>query len=245
MKTRNRIWLCRLIMLGLVLILTHSCNKDEEPNDQITDIDGNVYTSVTIGTQLWMGENLKTTKYRNGDLIGTTTPATLDITGENTPKYQWAYDGNESNVTTYGRLYTWYVVTDSRDVCPTGWHIPSDAEWTILTDYLANNGYGYEGSGNDIGKSMATTSGWDVNSYPGTVGNDQASNNSSGFSGPPGGYRNINGLFSYIGEYANWWSTTEYAPTGVYSLSLHDEGSNAIRSNSGKGDAISVRCLKD
>ena len=102
----------------------------------VTDIDGNVYNTVTIGTQVWMKENLKVTKYRNGDAIGITTPATLDIWGETSPRYQWAYDGNESNVATYGRLYTWYAVTDSRGVCPTGWHVPTDSEWTTLTDYL-------------------------------------------------------------------------------------------------------------
>ena len=95
------------------------------------------------GSQVWMVENLKTTIYRNGDLVGTTTPATLDITSENTPEYQWAYDGIESNVVTYGRLYTWYAVTDSRNICPTGWHFPSDAVWITLIDYLKNNGYGY------------------------------------------------------------------------------------------------------
>lgn len=102
----------------------------------VKDIDGNAYRTITIGTQVWMAENLKTTRYRNGDLIETTTPATLDIEGERTPEYQWAYDGNESNVATYGRLYTWYVATDSRNVCPTGWHVPSDDEWIVLTDYL-------------------------------------------------------------------------------------------------------------
>jgi len=94
----------------------------------ITDIEGNVYNLVAIGTQTWMKENLKTTRYRNGDLIGTTTPATLDISGESTPKYQWAYAGNESNVITYGRLYSWHAVADSRNVCPTGWHVPTDVE---------------------------------------------------------------------------------------------------------------------
>ncbi|MCJ7802706.1 MAG: fibrobacter succinogenes major paralogous domain-containing protein, partial [Candidatus Marinimicrobia bacterium] len=98
----------------------------------VTDIDGNNYTGVTIGSQVWMVENLKTTRYRNGDLIGTTILATLNISTENTPKYQWAYGGNEDNVATYGRLYTWYAVTDSRNICPTGWIVPADTDWTIL-----------------------------------------------------------------------------------------------------------------
>ena len=105
-------------------------------NLTISDIDGNVYKIIKLGDQWWMAENLKVTKYSNGDLIGTTIPATLDILGESTPKYQWAYDGNENNVSTYGRLYSWYAATDNRNVCPAGWHVPGDSEWTILTDYL-------------------------------------------------------------------------------------------------------------
>ena len=99
----------------------------------VTDIDGNVYNTVTKGTQEWMAENLKTTKYDNGDLIATTL---ADITLEVNPKYQWAYDNDEANVATYGRLYTWDAITDGRSVCPTGWHVPTDADFTTLTTFL-------------------------------------------------------------------------------------------------------------
>jgi hypothetical protein len=113
-----------ILMAGILFIV--SCGNDTpEPKefvcgDTITDIDGNVYNTVSIGGQCWMKENLKTTKYRNGESIGTTSTATLDISSETTPKYQWAYEGNESNVATYGRLYTWFAITDSRNVCPDG-----------------------------------------------------------------------------------------------------------------------------
>ena len=120
-----------------------------------TDGDDNNYPMVEIGTQIWLSENLKTTRYLNGDVIGTTTPSTLDISNETTPKYQWACGNSEINVPEYGRLYTWYAIADSRKVCPAGWHVPSYDEWTILTDYLTNNGFGYGGSGNDIAKSMS------------------------------------------------------------------------------------------
>lgn len=89
----------------------------------VTDIDGNVYKTITIGSQTWMAENLRTTKYRNGDLFGITNPATSVISYENIPKYQWAYDGDESYVAAYGILYTWHMVNDDRRVCPTGWSI--------------------------------------------------------------------------------------------------------------------------
>ena len=175
--------------------------------NSVNDIDGNQYNVVKIGTQVWMKENLKTTRYRNGDSIGTTIPATLPIEGEH--KYQWAYDGNESNVAAHGRLYTWYVATDSRNVCPAGWHVPSDADWTALTDYLIKKGYGYGGGykGMDISKSLAATSGWVADETPGSTGNNQESNNSTGFTALPSGARLANGEFINLGHIGNWWST--------------------------------------
>ena len=211
----------------------------------VNDIDGNSYKTIGIGSQMWMAENLKTTKYSNGDLIGTTTPATKDIQSENTPKYQWSYEGIESNVATYGRLYTWYVVTDSRNVCSTGWHIPTDAEWTTLTDYLTNNGYGYGGSGNDIGKSMAATSTWFTNGIAGTVGNDLASNNSSGFTALPSGYRNWDGNFYYIGKFSYMWQAKEWDVPNANVLGISYDFGTAAKTYFYKIDGMSVRCLRD
>jgi len=99
-----------------------------------TDGDGNNYSVVQIGTQLWIAENLKTTKYRNGELIETTIPETLDISGLAAPKYQWV--GGDGNDVSYGRIYTWYAATDNRNISPTGWHVATDAEWTSLITYL-------------------------------------------------------------------------------------------------------------
>lgn len=203
------------------------------------------YPVVEIGMQIWMEENLKTTKYSNSDLIGTTDPATKDITAESTPKYQWVYDGNESNVVTYGRLYTWYTVTDSRNVCPIGWHVPSDAEWTTLTDYLTNNGYGYGGSGSNIAKSMAATSGWTIYSAAGTIGNDQVSNNSSGFTALQRGLRRFSGGFYGIGSSGHWWSSTEGGMSEAWSRLMSYNNNYVDRSNLSKQYGFSVRCLKD
>jgi uncharacterized protein (TIGR02145 family) len=238
-----------LFFIGLTGCQTHS----------VKDFDGNVYPTITIGTQVWMAENLKTTKYSNGDLIGTTTPATSIIEGETTPKYQWAYAGNESNVATLGRLYTWYVATDSRNVCPTGWHVPTDTEWTTLTDYLTNNGYGYGGGykGMDIAKSLAATSGWVADETPGNAGNDQASNNRIGFTALPGGARLEDGNFYDIGHVGCWWSTTGTtgfkqslsgvfvtAPGGLFRDIYHDYCYvNSYSNNTHYG--MSIRCLKD
>jgi uncharacterized protein (TIGR02145 family) len=230
-----------------------------QPNS-VKDIDGNAYRTITIGTQVWMVENLKTTRYRNGDLIGTTTPATLEIESESTPEYQWAYDGNESNVATHGRLYTWYVATDNRNVCPIGWHVPTDAEWTTLTDYLINNGYDY-GNGYqrmDIAKSLASTTGWVADDSLGSVGYDQASNNRTGFTALPSGVRGEDGIFYVLGHIGNWWSTTESepafmqgstginvnAPDGLFRNIYHDYCYvNSYGNNKKYG--MSIRCLKD
>ncbi len=211
----------------------------------LKDIEGNVYSIVTIGAQVWMAENLKTTKYCNGDSIGTTSPATLDITSESTPKYQWAYDGNESNVAIYGRLYTWYAVIDSRNICPAGWHVPADAEWTILTDYLTNNGYAYKGNRGEISKSMASTSGWTTNNIEGSVGNEQMSNNKSGFSAFAGGYRYGNGSFNGFGSFGYWWSATELYVTTAWYQNLSDYRSDVYRDSSSKQNGISIRCIKN
>jgi uncharacterized protein (TIGR02145 family) len=211
----------------------------------VRDIDGNTYKVILIGNQLWMSENLRTTKYRNGDLIGTTTPATLDISGESTPKYQWAYGGNESNAPLYGRFYTWYALTDSRNICPAGWHIPTDAEWTFMTINLTNNGYGFGGSGDDIGKSLAATSGWITDPTAGNVGNDQISNNSSGFNGISSGYRNIGGSFSSLGYNCYWWSSTENYATAAWLRMISNSSNNITQVLSNESHGRPVRCLRD
>jgi uncharacterized protein (TIGR02145 family) len=219
------------------------------PIATVTDIDGNVYNTVTIGDQVWMAENLKTTKYNNGDEIGTTTPATLDISGEIEPKYQWTVTDDENSVDLFGRFYTWYAATDERNVCPAGWHVPSDDEWTALKDYLEVNGYGYEGSGSDIAKSMAVTSGWDESINAGAIGNDQASNNNSGFTGIPAGARHSTGVNNLFGKSAYFWGSTENSinPSVVADTRFLSHSASIIQESvfANKNDGYSIRCLKD
>jgi uncharacterized protein (TIGR02145 family) len=199
--------------------------------DVLHDIDGNVYKTMTIGTQEWMAENIKTTKYRNGDLIPTTIPATLDISGESSSEYQWAYDSNESNANDYGRLYTWYAVTDSRNVCPTGWHIPTDAEWTTLTTFLG----GEEVAG---GKLKETgTSHW-------TTPNTGATNETS-FTALPTGYRDVSVLFVDFSEFGGWWSSTESTTTDAYCRYVAYNSATIFWEIIGKHDGVGVRCTKD
>ncbi len=194
---------------------------------RVKDIDGNVYKAVKIGSQIWMAENLKTTKYNNGDTIGTTYPSTLDISGETTPKYQWAHGGDENNVITYGRLYTWYAITDSRHVCPFGWHVPSDAEWDTLTSYLATN------QGSKL-KEAGTTH-W---KSPNT-----AATNETGFTALPGNGRSETGTYNTIGQSGYWWTSKGTTTANTRSMYYNSTTVTYGFGNSSKG--FSVRCIKD
>lgn len=196
----------------------------------ITDYDNNVYETVKIGSQLWMAKNLRTTHYLNGDLIGTTSPSTLDISGESSPRYQWAYNGDENNVSAYGRLYTWYAVTDSRKVCPSGWHVSTDTEWTTLINYLG---------GGDVagGKLKETgTSHWQSPNAGAT--------NESCFTALPGGTRSMDGTFYYIRESTYWWSSTEFNTNEAWARYNNiDDYVGRYQFNKLYGN--SVRCVKD
>ena len=215
-------------------------------SSSVTDIDGNIYSTISIGNQVWMQQNLKTTRYSNGDLIGTTTPASIDISNESAPEYQWAYDGKEGNVPFHGRLYTWFAVIDGRNLCPAGWHVPSNAEWITLTDYLTDNGYGFEGSRYKIAKSIAYTSGWySAGIAAGNPGNDQAGNNKSGFSGLPAGSR-TGSSFILSGKACYWWSATEQSTTFAWlGCALSYDGGFIENGLINKQNGLSVRCLKN
>jgi uncharacterized protein (TIGR02145 family) len=219
------------------------CKKEEIPAT-VVDVNGNIYNTISFGTQVWMKENLRTINYANGDLIGTTIPVSLDISSEIEPKYQWACDGNESNVIPNGRLYTWYAVTDKRNVCPTGWHVPNDSEWTGLLDYLTKSGYGFEGSGDDTGKSMAATSGWTADPRAGYIGNDQSSNNSSGFSAFPSGWRDYHGVCLFTGDVTAWWSTTQ-SIDGPFIEVMRCNASSLNKNYDREINGHSIRCLRD
>ena len=223
-------------------------------NSTVTDVDGNIYYTIIIGTQTWMAGDLKTTKYRNGDPIGTTSPATLDISTEVAPKYQWAYDGAESNVAVYGRLYTWFAATDNRNVCPVGWHLASDSEWTTMQDYLNANGYNYDGTTtyttyNKIGKSLASTSLWRLIGTQGSIGNVDypTYRNKSGFSSIPGGVRAFNGIFFDKGNVDYWWTATEIDASFAWIRNMYYSNTNINdRVGNQKNDlALSLRCIKD
>jgi uncharacterized protein (TIGR02145 family) len=207
----------------------------------VTDVDGNTYFTVTIGTQLWMAENLTTTKYNNNTSIPQVTNNN-SWAGLTTPGYCWYNNDPTEYKPLYGALYNWYALDDAtnggRNVCPTGWVVPTDTEWTTLTDYLINNGYGYEGASTDIAKSMASTWSWNMSTMPGTPGNSEEYNNSSCFSAPPGGYRNINGSFDNYCVKGYWWTTSD-----SWYRNMSFDYSKVYRGQWGKTHGFSVRCI--
>jgi uncharacterized protein (TIGR02145 family) len=217
-----------------------SYGNDVKFTTSLTDIDGNRYSTVIIGDQVWMHENLKTTKYGNGDLILTTVIQGLDITYQTAPKYQWP-----SDFAVNGRFYTYYAITDSRNLCPVGWHVPTDEEWITLTDYLSNNGYGYSGNSNFIAKAMAATSGWVADTTAGNVGNDQLKNNSSGFSGLSSGGRYSNGVVHFVGLHGIWWSSTESLSTEAYFRCIGYLPGRVFKGVFPKSYGLPVRCLRN
>ena len=199
----------------------------------ITDIDNNIYSTVNIGNQQWMSENLKVSKYNDGTAIPNITD---NAQWQSNISGAWAYYNNEEyNNAKYGKLYNWYVVNPTsngnKNVCPTGWHVPSDAEWTVLTDYL--------GGGSVAGSKMKEVgnTGW-------FTGNSDATNTSL-FTGLPGGYRDNAGNYSIIGSNGYWWSSTESNISRAWTRMLHYGDSSAARNDNYKRAGLSVRCLKD
>ncbi|MDD5186377.1 MAG: fibrobacter succinogenes major paralogous domain-containing protein, partial [Paludibacter sp.] len=233
--------------------ITFYRNYDIPVSETVTDIDGNTYHTVKIGTQTWMVENLKTTKYRNGDIIGTTTPSTKDISSESNPKYQWAFNGDESYVAKYGRLYTWYTINDDRKIAPNGWHVATDTEWIKLENYLIANGYNYDGStvgnyesNNNFAKSLADIKDWNLYLSSGAIGNDLSKNNKTGFTALPAGNRSIYGVFYYLGLGGYWWTSTEYNDSWAWNRDMGYNVSYMGRHNyPNKQSGFSARCIKD
>lgn len=210
--------------------------------DVISDIDGNYYHTVKIGDQRWMAENLKTPKYNNGELIGTTITPEQSIREEIAPKYQWSFRGREYTVDERGRYYTWFTVTDSRKVCPAGWHVPGDKEWKTLEMYLGMtqeqaDQFGIRGT--DQGTQMKSTFGW-AEFFLGHNGT-----NTSGFTALPYGLRNSGGSFRGLFQDGWWWSSTETNEYAICRYLFNDEIVGVGRGETEKSFGLPVRCLKD
>ena len=236
-----------VIILGLLLILPIGCKKTGDNPDKVTDKDGNDYTWVTIGTQVWMKENLKTTKYTDGTSIPIVTDNTA-WSGLTAPGYCW-YNNNEASYkSTYGALYNWYAVNTGK-LCPAGWHVPTNDEWTTLLNYLDLNGFNYDGStgGWKIGKSLAATTLWASSSTPGAVGNTDYPDkrNVTGFTAFPGGWRGIDGAVKDLGSWGFWWSDTEKDAANAWSRYLIYNSTYGLDDISNKRCGFSVRCIRN
>ena len=205
----------------------------------VTDIDKNLYFSVLIGNQEWLVDNLRVKTFNNGDLIGTTTPANLNIQFETNPEYQWAYNGEDgyvsmpyiTNASVYGRLYTWYAVTDSRKICPMGWHVPDDSEWAVLIDYLS-------------GELVASGKMKECLTFHWEDPNEGATNE-VGFNALAAGYRDSTGSFLDLQRTGAWWSATSYSLTEAPLRTASFLNTFIIKSNYSKTTGCSVRCIKD
>jgi uncharacterized protein (TIGR02145 family) len=217
----------------------HTCGAPNIHNPNLTygsmtDQEGNVYKTIVIGGQEWMAENLNSSIYRNGDPI----TANLDNTAwQNTTSGAWSYYNNDASYACpYGKLYNWYTCLDGRQLCPVGWHVPIDAEWTVLMNFLE----GQLVAGGKM-KSRGT-----IEAETGLWYNPNAeATNSSGFSGAPGGFRDYYGGYFDSGFRGNWWSSSEFDADFAWNRSLNNGSSFAGWYQSIKQAGFSVRCLRD
>ena len=204
--------------------LSVRCIKD----NTLTDLDGNVYKTILIGTQTWMAENLRTTKFNDGTSI----PMVIDSTSwtnRSTPAYCWL-NNDQSNSVTYGALYNWYAVNTGK-LCPTNWHVPSDSEWIELTNYL--------GGERIAGGKLKSITGWE---NPNTD-----ASNETGFSALPGGNRisSSAALFDDTCDIGCWWSTTEFGKNLAWNRLVYFNSSKVQRFFAQEAFGLSVRCIRN
>ena len=244
------------VLVISLLCVALSCDKgnpaDNNSNDNdstVTDIDGNVYQTIKIGSQVWTKKNLRTTRYNDGSAIPNIVNDSTWDSCSYTQTGAYCYYNNTTNadsIEKFGAFYNWYAV-DTKKIAPKGWHVPTDADWVILQNYLITNGYNWDGTtaGNKIAKSLAAKTDWYPSIGAGAIGNDLTTNNRSGFSALPGGSRFRFGYFLDIGSYGYWWSATEndasiailrYLSFGYDFLNRYYELKNS---------GFSVRLLKD
>ena len=218
----------------------------------VTDQDGNSYPYLTYGDQVWTVKNAEMVTYRDGTPIPQVTDATE---WANLTTGAWCYYDNDPNK---GKLYNWYAVagihdndenTPNKELAPEGWHVPSDAEWTELENYLIANGYNYDGTttGNKIAKAMSSTTGWNDSTIDGAPGNNQLNNNNSGFNAFPIGTRTDYSSFIYEGEVIDFWSSVVNDTDAVHNRFLRNSDNFLNRDIDGgnKQYGICVRFVKD
>ncbi|MBN1185565.1 MAG: family 16 glycosylhydrolase [Bacteroidales bacterium] len=214
----------------------------------VSDIEGNIYNTIKIGSQWWMAENLKTTKDNNGTSIPLVTDNN-EWGNISTPGYCCYNNDATTYKETYGALYNWYALNTGK-ICPTGWHVPTDGEWKIMEDYLITNGYNYDNTttSNKIAKALSSTELWASSTNPGAVGNTDypEKRNVISFSALPGGSRsNTSGYFSNIGYAGFFWSATDGSTTEAWYRKVNYDNSDVYRFSTHKKTGLSIRCIKD
>jgi uncharacterized protein (TIGR02145 family) len=232
-----------IFVLGCVLLNSAGCNPVQEPvfGETVTDVDGNEYKTVTIGTQTWMIENLKTTRFNDGTAI----PHVADSAewgALETPGFCW-YDNDSARYhETYGILYNWHAVNTGK-LAPAGWHVPTLDE--RLT--LESNVHKYYYKSESLAKILAANSHWQTVSGSSAVGGDLSRNNASGFSALPGGFRvNIGRSFSKIDSTGIWWSASASDSLRLaWTMSIQYNQATVERAKYLKWRGYSVRCVKD
>jgi uncharacterized protein (TIGR02145 family) len=227
---------CSIALNILTAPQAHTCGAFNVHNPaktygSMSDQQGNSYKTIVIGNQEWMAENLKTTVYRNGDAIPNISDA--NQWGALTSGGMCSQNNNSQYECPYGKLYNWYAVADPRNVCPTGWHVPTYVEWLALTNYLG----GVEVAGDKMKSEQLETQYW-FNPNTGAT-------NESGFSGLPGGFRFNSGEFSQIGGEGAWWSSNSTGSNNSWSCKLGVFDGYANLSINDEHDGLSIRCLRD
>ena len=243
-KISERLKMFTTITASVFIFLLISCMvSDYRPTGKVKDIDGNEYKTVKMGKQVWMAENLKTTRYNDGEEITLITDTTEWQNYK--PAFCWYNNDEITSKEKYGALYNWYAVNTNK-LCPEGWHVPDMVEfWNTLPDYLEHNGYGLGASNKEIAKSLASKTGWMPDTSEYNVGNKPSGNNKTGFSAIPVGFRSFTGEFGEEGEYASWWSSDDYNEFTGRGFSLVNYYSRLQPLVVSKRSGFSVRCVKD
>jgi len=237
-KFRNFYWALFL----LVIIFATGCKIINEPvfGENVEDIDGNVYHTVTIGSQTWMIENLKTTHYNNNTPIPMITDSAA-WRNLKTPGYCWYNNDSTTNKNVFGALYNWYAV-DTVLLAPTGWHVPTQDDWTVLENNVAIYLY----ASGSLPKILASNTLWLRSLNMGAIGNNPVINNSSKFTALPGGSReDYIRSFNSIDSTGVWWSSTMKSDTTALSILMRNDLTSVERYSKKFWKGLSVRCVKN
>lgn len=237
-----------LTLMVMLIVVASSCefikdlfeddNNNGQQDEQVVDIDGNVYSTVIIGDQEWFAENLRTTKYKDGNVIPT---GHSDSEWSNLSTGAYAIyphsqiDGLGSDLDVleaYGGLYNWYAVETGK-LCPDGWRVPTDEDWTSLIDYV----------GEHAGAKLKSTR-TEPDAHPRWKSPNDVANDEYGFSAFPGGHR-FNGTFKSVGVDGWWWSASEYDALWAWPRHIYNSSSSIYRDLTLKQRGLSVRCMRD